>query len=379
MNELILIVEDEKDVAELLRYNLEKQGYRTIVAENGEQAITAVQCHETNLVLLDIMLPELNGWEVCQTLRASSKGKAIPVIMLTALSSEDDRIKGLALGADDYLTKPFSVRELLLKVRNILDKEQAMKSLLTREQERDTTYRYLVHELKNSVSVIGGFSTLAMSKGNSGNYLEHITSTALHMESLLNDASLLSRLEKAGNTLPVEPVQIDGLVEDVVDTFQEIAKNKGVGIFILNAASSSVTGNAGAVRQIMINLISNAVKYNRDGGKVWIFFNELDDRTDISVKDEGYGIPEDELPRVFEKFYRARGSEQARGSGLGLYVVKLLTRAMDGTVAVESRAGRGSTFSVSFKKADAARQSPQEAAWKEEPQTLWRNSRRDAA
>ena len=101
MNELILIVEDEEDVAELLRYNLKKQGYRTVVAYDGEQALQAVQYGNPDLILLDIMLPEMDGWTVCRIIRDSERGANIPVIMVTALSMEEARIQGLQLGADD--------------------------------------------------------------------------------------------------------------------------------------------------------------------------------------------------------------------------------------------------------------------------------------
>ena len=128
MNKQILIVEDEYDCAELLRYNLQKEGYQTVIAHCGEEAINAVQRHTPDAVLLDIMLPELNGWEVCRILRESSRGKSLPIIMLTAMSDEEARIKGLSLGADDYLSKPYSMKELLLKVRKLIDKEQAINT-----------------------------------------------------------------------------------------------------------------------------------------------------------------------------------------------------------------------------------------------------------
>lgn len=136
MNEQILIVEDEQDTAELLRYNLEKSGYTAVRARNGEEAIDAVQCNAPDLVLLDIMMPELNGWEVCKVLRESSKGRTIPVIMLSALADEEARVKGLGLGADDYVTKPFSVKELLLRVGRQIKRRQDIRRFQAREMEK---------------------------------------------------------------------------------------------------------------------------------------------------------------------------------------------------------------------------------------------------
>ncbi len=356
MNELILIVEDEKDMAELIRCNVEKHGYRTIVAENGEQAVTAVRRHEPDLVLLDVMLPELNGWEVCRALRENTKGGAIPIVMLTALSAEEERIRGLALGADDCLSKPISIKELLPRIRNLLDRETKISAL--ESSQREDSFRCLVHEFQNAVNAIGINSRLALYRINSG---------ALHMESLLNDTSLLSLLEKDEEEPPTGPMDIDSLVEGVVETFQDAMKSAGVTITIVNATSAFVLGNAAAVRQVLINLLSNAVKYNREGGRVWIWFSETDDGVDISVKDNGRGIPEDEVSKIFEKVYRARGSEQVKDTGLGLYLVKLLlvkllAKAMGGAVNVTSEEGTGSTFTVSFKKASGTIQTPQKVA-----------------
>jgi signal transduction histidine kinase len=362
MNELILIVEDEKDMAELIRYNLEKHDYRTIIAEDGERAITLAQSAEPDLVLLDIMLSKLNGWEVCRTLRESTKRKTVPIVMLTALSSEDDRVKGLALGADDYLTKPFSIRELLLKVERILEKQRSVKKLIQKYQEQDASFRYLVHELKNAVSVIGGFSSLALAKGDANRCLGHITSAAFHMESILNDASLLAKLEHGTGSLYRQSIVVDDLVKDAVETFGEAARSRGMEISVVNATAARVWGNATAIRQILFNLLSNAVKYGRNGGRIWIYFDEGEGWLDISVKDEGPGIPKDELTNIFNKFFRGRGSENIKGTGLGLYVVKLLAGAMGGTVRVASDFGRGSTFTVTLEKVKASQSTSPAAA-----------------
>lgn len=349
----ILIVEDEHDCAELLRYNFHKEGYQTIIARSGEEAVNAVKSHTPDAVLLDIMLPELSGWEVCRILRESASNKHLPIIMLTALSDEEARVRGLSLGADDYISKPYSMKELLLKVRKLIDKEQAIHQLRTREQEQDTALRYMVHELKNSLTTIGGFSSVALRKDETNKYLRTIHAAAFHAESLLNDASLLSRLEKGGEHLNPEEVDINQTVVDAIEILEDAAKRSNIEIITENGTTSSVMGNRTGVRQVMINLISNAVKYNREGGTVHVSFNDKNGWVDISVQDEGKGIPPADHSRIFEKFYRAPGSEKQKGAGLGLYIVKLLTEAMGGKVMVASCPGMGSIFTASFIKAKA--------------------------
>jgi two-component system phosphate regulon sensor histidine kinase PhoR len=279
--------------------------------------------------------------------------------MLTALSSEEARIQGLTLGADDYVSKPFSIRELLLKIRKLIDRQQTLKMLMAKAQERDTSLKYLVHELKNSMSVIGGFSALGLRKEGAQAYLRTINVAAAHAESLLNDTSLLSRLENQQGSLPMAPLDIGSLVEEAVAVFRDTAKNRQIEIIIVHNLSSLVTGNSTAVRQVLMNLLSNAVKYNRYGGKVWVTVEGMHDGIDISITDEGCGIPRNEIPRIFDKFYRAAGSEQIKGAGLGLYIVKLLTEAMGGKISAVSRPGVGSTFTVSFQKPNAVFEGPE--------------------
>ncbi len=352
--ERILIVDDEQDVVDLLRYNLEKAYYETVVALSGQQAIEAVRLHTPDVVLLDIMLPDISGWEICKTLRESSLGKFLPIIMLTALADEEARIKGLTLGANDYLAKPFSLRELQLKIRKCLDQRQMIKSFIAKEQEHDTSLRYLVHELRNSLSVIGNFSALALRKEkDTKKYLKTINSTSTHAENLLNDTSLLARLEMDGAAFPIAPVDISAVCEEVADIFRDEAKKREIGIEIINKTRFMVKGDRTAVRQVLVNLVSNAVKYNRRGGKVRISFNDTGSCLQISIQDEGCGVSSDELPRIFDKFYRAAGSERKKGAGLGLYIVKLMAHAMGGKITVSSNIGEGSVFTVTFKRCGA--------------------------
>jgi two-component system sensor histidine kinase/response regulator len=262
MQEEILIVEDEEDVAEMIRYNLQRESYETIIAHSGADALESVAAHAPDLVLLDIMLPDLSGWEVCGILRSSAKSLSIPILMLTALSSEEARVKGLTLGADDFVTKPFSIKELLLRIRKMLDRQRTLKSLLEKEKEKDMSFRYLVHEMKNSVTVIGGFSALALKKKGAQNYLERISALAKHADSLLNDASLLSRLELPGALLQTDTVDMGVLIGEAVESFQDLAKERQIEIIFSETRSSLVLGNASAVRQVVINLLSNAVKFN---------------------------------------------------------------------------------------------------------------------
>jgi signal transduction histidine kinase len=266
--------------------------------------------------------------------------------MVSALTTEESRIKGLSLGADDYINKPFSVQELLLKSRNIVNRHAQIRELRLREQDQDSARRYLVHEMKSAVSVIGGFSSLAARKGNGTPYLAEINSSALHLEALLDDVALLAKLEKWHGSLPREEVDVAAVAVSLPDSFREKAVTRHITLSTDAPSSLKAMGNSAALRQILTNLISNAIKFNHDHGSVRISCEAFDDKAVLSVTDTGPGIGTDEHEHIFNKFYRAQGSDGVPGSGLGLYFAKLLAEAMGGSISVTSSPGEGSTFSL---------------------------------
>ena len=376
MKKQILIVEDENDCAELLSYHLQKDDYQTTIARNGKEAIEAVQRQTPDAVLLDVMMPELNGWEVCRIIRESAKGKSLPIIMLSALSDEEARLKGLSLGADDYLAKPYSMKELLLKMKKYIDQQQTIKQLKTREQEQGTTLRTMVHELKNSLNVIGGFSSVALRKDDSNKYLKTINTAAFHAERLLNDAQRLSRLETREESLPVKQAYIGPLISEASDVIQYAVKTK-VALQQVNAVtliseiaettrvlikkkpiSVEVLAPAMAVmirtdivrlRQILINLVSNATKFTEEG-KISITLSVIGSWMEIAVSDTGIGIKEEDLHKLFIAYGRIEdaNTNKREGTGLGLIISKNLAELLGGTIAITSIYGKGTTFVVSL-------------------------------
>ncbi len=373
MKKQILIVEDENDCAELLTYNLQKENYEAVIARNGKEAIEAVQRQMPDVVLLDVMMPELNGWEVCRILRESINGKSLPIIMLTALSEEEERVKGLSLGADDYLSKPYSVKELLLKIKKHIDRQETIKKLMAREQEQDTALECLVHELKGSIHVIGGFSSHALRQDSSNKHLQTINTVASHAERLLRDATPLPRLETRGKSLSIKHIDIDPMISEPAD----VVLNAGVAHQMVNAASLiseiaettrilignkpvsvevrepslSVMINTDSVRlrQILINLVSNAAKYTEQG-KIVITLSVIGSWMEIAISDTGVGIREEDLHKLFTTYGRiedAKTKEQG-GAGLGLSISKNLAELLGGMISVTSSYGKGTTFVVSL-------------------------------
>jgi signal transduction histidine kinase len=386
MKEQILIVEDENDCAELLRYHLQKENYETVIARNGKEAIEAVQRHMPDAVLLDVMMPELNGWEVCRILRESTKGKSLPIIMITALSEEEERVKGLSLGADDYISKPYSVKELMLKIKKHIDRQQMIKQLMTREQEQDTTLRYIVHEAKNSLHVIGGFSSHALRKDESNKYLKTIYSTAFRAEKMLNDASLRSRLETTGaspaaekadigsfvsepddllhgaltKTVEHQQVNAASLISEIAETTRILIGKKPVSVEVATPLMDVMieTDNV-KLRQILTNLVSNAAKFTEQG-KIVITLSVIGSWIGIAVSDTGVGMKEKDLHKLFTTYGQIKdsGTKKQEGMGFGLKISKDLAALLGGTISVTSSYGKGTTFVVSLplQRADSQRE-----------------------
>jgi two-component system sensor histidine kinase/response regulator len=376
MKKQILIVDDEHDCAELLHYHLHRENYETVIARNGKEAIDAVQQQAPDAILLDIMMPELNGWEVCRILRESTKGKSLPIIMLTALSEEEERVKGLSLGADDYLSKPYSVKELLLKIRKHIDRQETIKHLKAREQQQDTTLRYIVHELKGSLHVIGGFSSHALRKDDSNKYFKTINTAASQAERVLHEAPLLSLLATKGENLSIKRVDIGpltseaddyfhdavekkvahqqvsavSLISDIAETTRVLIGGKPVSVEVTTPFMDVMISTDNVkLRQILTNLVSNAVKFTEQG-KIAITLSVIGSWMEIAVSDTGIGIKEEELHKIFTAYVRIEDAKTKKyeGMGLGLTISRNLAALLGGTISVTSIYGKGTTFVMSL-------------------------------
>ena len=344
----VLIVEDERDTVELLRYNLGREGYETEVAMDGNKALKLFKKMNPDLVLLDVMLPEMDGRELCRVFRTIND--SIPILMVSALGSESDRLDGLDFGADDYISKPFSIKEVMMKVKRHADKERKVRSLSLQAGEGDERIRYMVHELKNGLTSLEGFSNLAARKGEVDKYLPYIQSSAQHMNQVLDNIYLLKKLER-GESLPVrDDIDILDEVISIINMSKESAREKSIKLSLLNDTTCAVRGDKTAIRQVLLNIISNGIKYNKKEGKVMIFFEDREDTLYVNISDTGIGIPSEDVNSIFEKDFRARGSEGISGTGLGLYFSKLLMSALDGKISVSRRIDGGTVFTLGFKK-----------------------------
>lgn len=359
----ILIVEDEVELAEVLEYNLRRGGFDVLTAHDGLSACRLVGAERPDLILLDLLLPDLDGWEICRLLRGHHDAElaSTPILMMTALGSLDDRLRGLELGADAYLAKPYSVKEVALQARNLLARRRerqaltvGMATLRAGAALEGDFQEMLFHELRNQLLIIGGYSSLLV-KGTSAlpldEGLQAIRRSALHLESLAEGFLLCRRLEAGVFELPLEKVALDELAAETIERCRPLAAAKRIAVRL--AATAPLPPrflSRTAAGLVISSLVENAIKYSEAGKEIVLRLHDnAEAGVTLEVEDHGPGIPAAEIDRVFERFYRGEGSAgKTRGSGLGLYICRTLTRAMGGSVEVQSVPGEGSCFIVRF-------------------------------
>jgi signal transduction histidine kinase len=360
----ILIAEDERDLVEMLAYNLEKKGYLTSRAYDGLEAWNRIESDEPDLLILDLMMPKMDGWELCRLIRhhPHEKIREVGILMLTARTLPEDRVHGLELGADDYLTKPFSLPELILRIEKMVQKKRTVTGL-NEEVERirvqmrsmEDNLRKVVHDLKTPLISMGASARLLLrgkAEKEESKFLGAIYDHSLRLTQWVDDIlKPQSEAPRVGEN-EREEVDIAFLVKEAVELMKDSASKKGMEILYGSLPPvPSVLGNGRLLQRAIANLIQNALKYTPGGGRVEVsvttyFRQDEKGVVEISVKDTGIGIYPEDRERIFEPYYRGKNAVGEEGIGLGLSQVKEVVDSHGGKILVESEPKKGSTFSI---------------------------------
>jgi DNA-binding response OmpR family regulator len=367
----LLVVEDEGKLARSLASSLERAGYAVDLAFDGEAALDRADAYDYDLVLLDIMLPKLDGFQVLKRLRDGRI--SAPVLMLTAREDTKSKVRRLDLGADDYLAKPFELEELLARIRALLRRDASDRSALLRigdlvfdpAAKRVTRagrllaltareYQLLEFLLRNKGRVLSRSVIYdhVWSRDFTGNLkivdvdVNYLRSKIDALKVMVEDLLTLSRLES--EDVPRSSVDLADVVVETVEQFRPVAEAKGVDLRTVEAASAPVEGERSELRRVVSNLLDNALKYTERGGSVSLALEKNGGYVSLRVRDTGTGIAPSERARIFERFYRADPSRDRRtgGAGLGLAIVARIVAIHGGRVSVESDLGKGSDFVV---------------------------------
>ncbi len=360
----ILIVEDEPELFEPLDYSLRKARFATFAAADGLNACRMVGSCQPELILLDIMLPDLDGWEVCRMIRSHPDRQvaSIPIVMMTALATADHKYKGLELGADSYLPKPYAMKEVILQARNLVARRRQQEQLREEvdrrqrgEELQSDLQNMIFHELRNHLLVIGGFSDV-LSRNQSGlgqeksqGYLQAIQRSSNYLTNLAEEFLMLRRVEAGTLELPLQMVDPAAIARETSQIFGPVAADQGVKLILLPPQGTATAClNGSALRVVLANLLSNAIHFSEPESTIrlsWALHHQ--NELCFEVQDEGPGIPLEEQSKIFERFYRSQGQEgSTRGSGLGLYIAQTLVAALGGRIELNSKPGRGSCFRV---------------------------------
>ncbi len=358
----ILCVDDEKLNLKLLQILLVPEGYEFQGADSGETALSQVAQDPPDMILLDIMMPTMSGFEVLQKLRADEKTRLIPVIMITALREIEDRVKALEAGCDDFISKPFDKSELLARVKSLLrikflhdEVENSYKKLKQLESLKDSLTYMIIHDLNNPLAgIMGNLQLLQMEIGKTlgdeqRNSLEIALLSSEDMKRMIENLLDINKMEEGKIKLRGEDFKLDEAAREVVERMQVTARweNKSI---LLEAGEQlpDIYADKELIKRVIGNLINNAMKHIPQKGtiRVKVVFKNDEHIFYLQVEDNGEGIPQEYLEKVFDKFVQVEDKKAKMGRGLGLTFCKMAVEAHQGTIRVESEVGRGSTFTV---------------------------------
>jgi two-component system, sensor histidine kinase and response regulator len=359
-NPTILVVDDNKRNLQVVGNILHEEQYKVAMAINGPTALKLAAQLKPDLVLLDIMMPEMDGFEVCKKLKENEETREIPIIFLTAKVETDDVVEGFNLGGVDYITKPFKQKELLVRIKTHLDLLQSKRKIAEQADElqaanafKDKLFSIIGHDLRSPLSSIK-FTFDMMKSGviEFGDDFFHETLGQLAKttdEAFILLENLLGWAKSQSGNLPVVPEEF--LLNEMVETVARLQKlnlsNKNIELIIDVSESICVYADNQMINTVLRNLLSNAIKFTPNGGKIQILATETSDKlVQVSVVDSGVGISEENMKRLFNNTnpLKTYGTNNEAGSGLGLILCKDFIEKNGGILNIESKIGIGSTF-----------------------------------
>lgn len=372
MKDTLLIVDDVPANVSVLYDFLSNEGFKVLVAKDGQSAIKRAEYAHPDLILLDVMMPGMDGFETCKVLKSKEVTKEIPIIFMTALADTVDKVKGFHLGAADYITKPVQHEEVLARVTNHLnfrklqrqleehtkelekrniEHKQARQTAEIANRAKSTFLANMSHELRTPLNAIIGYSDLLQEEASDMGYdelipdLDKIQTSAKQLLAIVSDVLDLAKIEAEKTELKVNNFSIAQLIKEVVTVIEPILKPENTLKVECPDDIGTMTIDMAKVQQILFNLLSNANKFTRQGDIILSVWRE-ENMIAFQVADTGIGIAEDELPFIFKPFTQVDNSStrQYSGTGLGLTLCESYCRLMNGEIEVESELDKGSRF-----------------------------------
>ena len=356
----ILIVDDVVSNVLLLKILLTNEKFQVCTANNGRTCIEMAKKEHPDLILLDVMMPDINGFDTAVVLKKDEETKDIPIIFLTALNTPQDLVHGFQVGANDFLTKPFNKEELVMRVtqqislvaaKRIIEKQNAeLKATLS---NRDKMYSVIAHDLRSPMASIRMVLNLVVQSASAETVgpelymlLDQANRESEEVHDLLDNLLKWTKSQTGRLNVVLQELDLNDIVPGVVEIFDVIAQTKHITLELKKTdAPLKVTADNDMLKTVLRNFMSNAVKFSPDNSTIQIIMANEGDFARVSVKDQGVGIAADRLGSIFHKGETTYGTGGEEGSGLGLQLCQDFARKNGGDCYVESVEGEGSTFS----------------------------------
>lgn len=358
----ILVVDDESVGREILAEMLNGQGYEFLFADSGEEAIAQTLAYMPDLILLDVMMPGLNGFDVCRYLRAKPNTQHTPIILVTALDGDDSLVRGIDAGADDFLHKPVKRLELQARVRSMLRIKHQYDELTQLLQIREDLANMIVHDIRNPLTIIYGTAQTMRERASEPENIretDNLVRQVRRLESFMNDLLSIAKMEQGQLVVNQTITDINGLVENVYHSYEEAANLRHIKIVsAVSPAPCQASIDPTLFERVLDNLVVNALKYSPAYSTVTLMTKSLANGTATSEKfntpqvriqvlDQGLGIPAEYRETVFNK-YEIVASKNTNISqvGLGLPFCKMVVDAHGGAISITDNRPSGTIFTV---------------------------------
>ena len=359
----ILIVDDVVSNVLLLKILLTNEKFQVCTASNGKQCIEVAQNEHPDLILLDVMMPDLNGFDTAVILKKDPTTQEIPIIFLTALNNPNDLVKGFQVGANDFLTKPFNKEELVMRVMHQIQLVAAKRIIVRQNEElkrtisnRDKMYSVIAHDLRSpmaSIRMVLNLAVNVVSPEMVGDeifgLLDKANRESEETHDLLDNLLKWTKSQTGRLNVVYQDLDLDDIVPGVVDIFKMIAEMKKIDLKYLPAEEKLIVrADNDMIKTIIRNFLSNAVKFTPEGKGIEVFYTREGDFARVSVRDHGVGVEPERVETIFHKGETTYGTGGEEGSGLGLQLCQDFARKNGGEAQVESTLGEGSTFSFTI-------------------------------
>jgi two-component system, sensor histidine kinase and response regulator len=348
----ILVIDDEPDNFDVVETLLDGENYQLYYAPSGEQALNRLDSFQPDLILLDVMMPDLNGMEVCQRIKANPRWQGVPIIIVTALTAKEDLARCLAIGADDFISKPVNGVELRARVYSMLRIKQQYDGMQVLLKLREDMVNMIVHDLRNPLtSVVLGAKILqlpGLSLQQQQGKVEQILLAGQQLQSLIDSLLIMAKLESGKIVLNYTKVDLREVCLSALADAEAMANQKKLTLIReLPELGGIVEVDAVIFRRVLDNLLTNAIKFSPSNSQVILRGEYLaEGGAKVQVADAGPGIPEDLQKIIFEKYEVATQMPEVSQIGLGLAFCKMAIEAHRGTITIEDNHPNGSIFSI---------------------------------